>query len=502
MIDDSPRGHELRDREFPEPTEEIIIPAIILGGGIAGLSAARKLSEHSIDFILIEMNSEAGGNSRGGKNQVSSYPYGAHYLPLANPQNKDLIEFLVQSDVITGFDEHGKAIYREEFLCADPDERLYMDGLWQEGILPHSTLSETDYEEVNRFVEKMEQYRHMRGSDGLYAFDIPLDFSSGEEELRGLDKITISEWLKKEGFESETIRWYINYCCRDDYGTRSDETSAWAGIHYFASRKSESANAGFDDVLTWPEGNLFLVQKLIGTFGNERVRANSTVFAIASGKRGIEVSVFDSSTGNSVKYMAQRCIDCLPLFVHKSMKGNVSEEVAAACSNLSYAPWMVANMTFSSALDTKRGVPLSWDNVIKDDTSLGYVNACHQQLKAVPGEVVFTYYKALCMSDPQSERRSAANRTNEQWLEEILAELRPVHADVDEKLREVEIKLWGHAMLRPTLGAIWTDRMQRLEQLNKIPHVYFAHSDHSGISIFEEAFSQGTRAALKLIKEL
>jgi hypothetical protein len=130
------------------------------------------------------------------------------------------------------------------------------------------------------------------------------------------------------------------------------------------------------------------------------------------------------------------------------------------------------------------------------------VNACHQQLKAVPGEVVFTYYKALCMSDPQSERRSAANRTNEQWLEEILAELRPVHADVDEKLREVEIKLWGHAMLRPTLGAIWTDRMQRLEQLNKIPHVYFAHSDHSGISIFEEAFSQGTRAALKLIKEL
>lgn len=31
------------------------------------------------------------------------------------------------------------------------------------------------------------------------------------------------------------------------------ETSAWAGIHYFASRNGRGANTESQDVITWPE---------------------------------------------------------------------------------------------------------------------------------------------------------------------------------------------------------------------------------------------------------
>ena len=53
----------------------------------------------------------------------------------------------------------------------------------------------------------------------------------------------------------------MDYACRDDYGARPDTTSAWAGLFYFAARK---AGPGEETrpVLTWPEGNGFLVDHL------------------------------------------------------------------------------------------------------------------------------------------------------------------------------------------------------------------------------------------------
>jgi len=34
-------------------------------------------------------------------------------------------------------------------------------------------------------------------------------------------------WLKTQGFVSEELHWYVNYCCRDDFGSTHDVTSAW-----------------------------------------------------------------------------------------------------------------------------------------------------------------------------------------------------------------------------------------------------------------------------------
>ena len=82
------RGHQIRDHApiSSAPRQERI-PLVIVGGGIAGLSAAWRLQKRGFrDFVLLEMNDQAGGNARSGENEVSAYPWAAHYVPVPGPK--------------------------------------------------------------------------------------------------------------------------------------------------------------------------------------------------------------------------------------------------------------------------------------------------------------------------------------------------------------------------------------------------------------------------------
>src|SRR5277367_5095890 len=79
-----PLGHRLRDHgAFKTPQREVRVPLVIVGAGIAGLSAAWKLDKRGFrDFVVLEMEAQPGGNSRWGENEVSKFPWAAHYLPV------------------------------------------------------------------------------------------------------------------------------------------------------------------------------------------------------------------------------------------------------------------------------------------------------------------------------------------------------------------------------------------------------------------------------------
>src|SRR5262245_34073906 len=95
---DIARGHALRDKRFPEPEGPIEeVPLLIAGGGIAGLAAGWTLAEAGFeDFRLLELEDATGGNSRSGRNRVSAYPLGAHYLPVPNREAKALRHMLTR----------------------------------------------------------------------------------------------------------------------------------------------------------------------------------------------------------------------------------------------------------------------------------------------------------------------------------------------------------------------------------------------------------------------
>jgi hypothetical protein len=90
-----------------------------------------------------------------------------------------------------------------------------------------------------------------------------------------LDRMSMAEWLSREGLDSPWLRWSVDYACRDDYGALGVSTSAWAGIHYFAAREKDDPGP-----LTWPEGNGWISKRLLERVG-PFVHADSVVYRIA-----------------------------------------------------------------------------------------------------------------------------------------------------------------------------------------------------------------------------
>jgi hypothetical protein len=76
----------------------------------------------------------------------------------------------------------------------------------------------------------------------------------------------------------------------------------------------------------------------------------------------------------------------------------------------------------------------------------------------------------------------------------MIKDLKKPHPKIEKSIKNIDTWIWGHGMIRPSPGFIWsTDRIRSSEPIND--SVFFAHSDLSGISIFEEAFYRGHTAA-------
>lgn len=460
---------------------------IIIGGGIAGLAAARRLDQRGQrDFLLLELEPSVGGNSASGSNNVTAYPWGAHYLPIPNDESTDVIALLEELGLIRGRDSSGVLICDEEMLCADPNERLYNYGRWHEGLIPQLGLTAADREQYARFSAQMDAYRRGRGADGRRAFAIPLDLSSRDAELLTLDRMTMSEWLAQNSYDSAPLLWHVDYCCRDDYGAGASQVSAWAGIHYFAARKTRAANTEHDTVFTWPEGNGWLVNRLAASV-IDRIRTGCIVFNVEPHEDGANVDFFDLSAGKTIRIHARHVICAAPRFVAQRFIRDL-----APAKGLEYSPWMVANITLD-ALPGGDGAPLAWDNVMRDSHSLGYIVATHQHLHPVPRDTVLTHYWPLDHTSPRDARTQALARTHADWCEQIVADLRRPHPGITSHIQRIDVWLWGHGMIRPVPGFIWGDTRRQM----LAPHgpVVFAHSDLSGISIFEEAYTRGCHAA-------
>lgn len=478
-------GHRLRSGGFPAASEMREVETVIVGGGIAGLAAGRRLAKAGRDFILLELEATAGGNSASGANEVSAYPWGAHYVPLPNAESTEVVALFEELGLIKGRDANGLPIFDEFALCSDPMERLFTCGRWQEGLVPQFGINDSDRAQYAAFFAEMERLRAARGSDGRRAFAIPLDLSSRDEEFVAFDRITMAQFMDARGWDSASLRWYVDYSCRDDYGAGSAQVSAWAGVHYFAGRDAHAANAEHEAVLTWPEGNGWLVRQLAAPW-RTKIATGALVWNVEASDAGAVVDYFDTARSQSVRLKTRAVICAAPRFVAQRIVRGVEP------LPLEYSPWMVANITLDT-LPEGRGAPLAWDNVMRESASLGYVVATHQGLHPVPRATVLTHYWPLDDAPPKAAREQALARSHDAWCQQIVADLERAHRGISTHIRRIDVWLWGHGMIRPVPGFIWGEARQRM--LPSRQPIFFAHSDMSGISIFEEAYTRGVHAA-------
>ncbi|GGD70459.1 amino oxidase [Emticicia aquatilis] len=469
---------------------------LIVGSGISGLTAGYFLQKAGIkDYEILELESHIGGNSTFGEDEAR-YPWAAHYLPIPSPENKELIDFLAENKIITGFDENKLPVYDEYALCFHPDERLFVKGFWQEGLIPNMDILDGEKNQIGEFLSKMNAFKTAKGNDQKWAFTIPLAYSSSDTSFTDLDKISMKTWMERNAFTAKPLHWYVNYCLLDDYGTSIAETSAWAGIHYFASRKGKAANAKDDDVLTWSEGNGFLM-KLVAKNQLNHIKTQRLAYQIEEKNGKVSVDVYDWKTEKRENYTVEQVIWAVPQMLRPYL---MPQQKSDFIKDFTYSPWMVANIQ-TKPFDTGRGQALSWDNVIYEGNGLGYVLSNHQELSQDQQTWQLTYYKPLVDNNPADERKKAIVKTHEEWKSEVLTDLKKAHPKIEESILKIDIKLWGHAMIRPTIGFIHgSARYEAQKSLNN--KIHFAHSDLSGVSIFEEAFYHGAEVAKKVISNI
>ena len=455
-------GHRLRDHAaFRAPSRQVRIPIVIVGGGIAGLSAAWRLDKRGVrDFVLLEMESQAGGNSRWGENEISRFPWAAHYVPVP-AKGESLARELFEE---LGVFRDGK--WDERVLCFDPQERLFLFGRWQEGIEPEVGATPRDREQYRRFNQTIGEFR----AGGQ--FTIPMERGAKPSPL---DQMSMADWLAQQRFDSPLLRWYINYACRDDYGALAKDTSAWAGVHYFASREPEEKGP-----LTWPEGNGWIARKLIEKLGRY-IRTGSVVYRIA--RDGNRLRVLTEST----EYIADHVIFTAPTFLAPYLI-----EGAPPAAGFQYSPWLTANLTLDRIPD-QQGFEPAWDNVIYDSPALGYVNATHMSVATHTERTVWTFYWSLAEYTPQQARQLLLEKDWNYWKEAILNDLARAHRDIRQCVNHIDIMRIGHAMARPVPGFLFS--RERARWLKPLGNIFFANSDLSGFSIFEEAQYRGVEAA-------
>lgn len=494
----SATGHLLRSIDkLPRPVRTIHTETLIVGSGISGLSAARWLHKAGRDFMLVEMDDHLGGNSHHGKNAVSAYPWGAHYLPVPDVRNKEILDLLQELGTITGYNDNGLPIYNEYHLCNDPEERLYINGYWQEGLVPDTGVPAEEKEQIARFFRLMNEFKQAKGADGKDVFAIPLDNSSEDMAYRELDNISFAQYLQHKGFTSKYLFWYLEYGCKDDYASMLHSTSAWAGIHYFASRKGTAANATGSDVLTWPEGNGFLAEGLRKQLPAERICKQQLVYKITDDSDGVIANVYDAVKRESYNIKAGKIILATPQFINKRLLADVEDIKAQEYrSAFHYAPWVIANITVRD-IPQGKGLPLCWDNVIYGTPSVGYVNANHQDVNNSLKKVL-TCYLPLAGDNPERQRQQARDKSYDYWLQQFVNELEYAHPGITPYIEQADVCVWGHGMIAPRPGLIWGSARMVARQPIK-DKIFFAHTDLSGISIFEEAFYQGIRAAKQVI---
>lgn len=489
--ENSERGHLVReelnlaDIFSREETETLIV-----GSGISGLSTAYFLEKKNHkNYRILEADRRIGGNSASDGNDLSQYPLGAHYLPIVRNDDPDLIGFLQEIGVINGFKE-GLPLYNEEYLCQVPSERLFIKGRWQEGIIPLYAADKPQLYEMKAFLQFVESIRQQKGRDGKYLFSIPVDKSSQDTEWINLDKISFREYLDSKNWKSEYLNWYVNYCCRDDFGSDADQTSAWAGLHYFCSRNGRAANAESQSVLTWPQGNGFLVQQLQAKL-SQKVQTESTVRRVIKKNDHYEVYYSDAKL-RTILVKCKNLVYAVPKAVVKRIQPELNFEF-----KVDSFPWLVTNIRLKkNALEEKSD--LSWDNVRFGAEALGYVNSGHQLLQQNADEVNITFYFPFSSASPTELRKELAKKSENELFEMVLQELVKMHPKIEAAISSIQVKIWGHGMVAPKPDYIWTQR--KVINRQEPSDLYFAHTERAGISIFEEAFHQGLNAATSVMK--
>lgn len=470
VLSDRSFGHRLRGAMESEPTEFLETDIVIVGGGIAGVSAATYLKDQ--DFLLIEAGDSLGGTSGSDHWKDARFATGAHY-ELAYPKSfgKEVIELLSEMGLIAWNTFSNMYEFTDQRFVIDSKQ---MEQCFRDGQVISDVLD---------------------GADGAKEFEAILNEYNGQmhlptrlisEALRELNAITFEAFLRERMKLSDSLKRRIDYQMLDDWGGRSDQVSALAGIHYYTCRPYDQKDV---QLFSHPTGNKYFIEEMVGRLPSpEAILTNTLVSKVDVTEEGVMVRInqLDGAVkeirAKNVIYAGQKHV----------LKYITSPELSAKSPQVDYAPWVVLNFV------CKKGVTFDkWQNDIVTDKMefLGFVNSQSQHKTSKTHDVFTAYY---CF---ESDDRAALVAIEEHPEKVIEATIKLIEKETDtlfeESIEHVTIKLMGHAMPIPAPNYL------SFKQTTEIhPNIQLAGVDTGRLPLFFEACDSGIQAAKVVLNNL
>ena len=160
-------------------------------------------------------------------------PLGAHYLPVPGRGGARGERAGWRRLGLRRIDARQARVHDERHLCHSPQERLFIEGQWHEGLLPPvGTRCPPRLRVPRRFAEQYRRFSGGRVAALGRGRRVPHARPRARRGRRSMPRSTRRPsppgW-RARALDAPALHWYLDYCCRDDYGAGSAQVSAWAG---------------------------------------------------------------------------------------------------------------------------------------------------------------------------------------------------------------------------------------------------------------------------------
>lgn len=406
------------------------VPLIIAGGGVAGLAAAWKYRKE--DFRLFELSDRFGGTASSQSFQGIDICQGAHYdLDYPDYYGEDVLQLLEEIGAIEyqSWKKSWSFIDRQHLIPATRRQQCFQNGKIRADVIPEGPQKAKFLAAISPFLGKMRlPSRHI------------------SRDLSYLDQQNFVDFLSQSMEVDTEFKRYLDYHMMDDYGGTADQVSALAGIHYFMCRPYYREPVS---LFSPPMGNDYFVRKMMAQLNQANLRKRHLVSRIVNKGAGFTVDVLDIEQKSVQVYEAERVIYAGQ---KHALKYVFPEEYNLFTTN-NYAPWMVINFI----TDQKPDQYGFWQNEYlgEDPSFLGFIDSSVQDRGSLNGNRVLTAYYCLKPEDRKVLKTIPENK--DRIVSETLSKIESFLA-IKLPIKQVFIKVMGHAMPIPEPGYLFQDR--------------------------------------------
>jgi len=424
--------HQVRDgHSFATPNATRNVEVVIIGGGMAGLSAAYFLRNR--DFLLLEKEDHFGGNAYQEEFAGQAYSTGAAY-DFRGSYSDQLAK------------EIGLNLLPIDMPDPTIDNGVYTPDTWRSGLsqLPYSRATVASFKKFADDVMKLDPRKN----------------------INELDAKPFTEFTSN--YAPEIAKWWDAYGL-SNWGAVTEDTSAYIGVF-----DAQYLIKGEDITRVILPGGLGCISKKLvevmqPKYG-ERMLGGATVVAIVPDSN--EVRVTYSHQDKLTTVSAKVAIICAPKFITSRIVAGLPNDQEQAMRRMRYAPVPMINMIFDKPIYRK-----GYDNWCPGNSFTDFIVAdwtIRNQPNYHPKYEILTFYTTLRESEREllledEDCKEFAGKCLKQF-QKLLPEFRvdPI---------EIQVYRRGHAMMMAVPGQFTKNRMIASRPMDRI---FFGNSDSGG----------------------